>query len=200
MNNLGFHYRGIGRGYKALPQLLSTAESEPGNLFHGTVPGTPAPSSEDDDNLHRPPAVCNYEGSDYQTTFLGAGRSRIRRPGRSDRPAAACCRPQGRLLLELGAGAGATRRATRASSASCCWIILVPNCSQATQRLGAQRALHLRCRGYLPPAFCSRPVRCSHHDPHPAPHGRCPAGALARCGRRCSLGRLSSWNSPTSKI
>src|SRR5262245_55474840 len=52
----------------------------------------------------RPP-VCDYEGSDYQSTFWDTGQRQY-----EDRTEARALRaflpPQGKLLLEIGAGAG----------------------------------------------------------------------------------------------
>ena len=65
------------------------------------------------------PPVCNYEGSDYQQSFWEQGGREY-----EDRAEAIALKrmlpKSGKLMLELGAGAG---RTTQVLSALSCWII-----------------------------------------------------------------------------
>ena len=99
------------------------------------------------------PPVCNYEGSDYQTSFWEQG-------GRAYEDAVEAVAlkrllpKSGELMLELGAGAG--RNTPRYAGYK--RVVLVDysrtQLEQAQARLGTGRTIYLRCGGYLPSAVC----------------------------------------------
>ena len=131
------------------------------------------------------PPVCDYEGSDYQTSFWDQGGREYEDRAEAIALKTAATRAADSLLLELGAGAGRnTPRYTGYER-----IVLLDysrtQLQQARARLGDSAPLHLCRRRYLQPALCGWPVRRRHHDPHPAPHGRCPK-ALAQVGARAA--------------
>ena len=72
------------------------------------------------------PPVCSYEGSDYQTSFWEKG-------GRAYEDACEVIAlkrmmpTQGKLLLELGAGAGRNTLVIAVMNELFCWIIRAPN-------------------------------------------------------------------------
>ena len=161
MKQLGFRYRGLGRGYDHVKIATST---DRWSSIHIVSSGHPP--------------VFDYEGSDYQTPFWESGGREY-----EDRVEAIALQrllpKSGRLLLELGAGAGRnTPRYTGFER-----IVLLDysrtQLSQAQERLGSGRALYLCRSRYLPPAVRPRPVRYGHDDPHAAPHGRAPPGLEA---------------------
>lgn len=85
---------------------------------------------------HNSPPICNYEGSDYQTAFWDQG-------GRAyeDRTEAIALKrllpPKGRLLLELGAGAGRNTPRYRGFDRIVLLDFSRTQLEQAQQRLGA---------------------------------------------------------------
>ena len=94
--------------------MLGSDDATQGEVFLGTVKTCPAcmffwyikaATMRDEMSENKRPPVCDYEGSDYQTRFWGKGGREYE--DRCESIALKRLLPkQGKLLLELGAGAG----------------------------------------------------------------------------------------------
>jgi hypothetical protein len=142
------------------------------------------------------PPVCSYEGSDYQRTFWDSGERAYEDAVEQIALKRLLTQP-GKLLLELGAGAGRNTPRYTAFERVVLLDYSRTQLLQARQRLGNDpRYLFVAADIYKLP-FVDGLFTDGHHDSHPAPHGAARFGA-ASVRRVLSQERSSCWNSPTN--
>ncbi len=121
------------------------------------------------------PPVCNYEGSDYQSSFWDKG-GRAYEDGAEEVALKRLLPRSGKLMLELGAGAGRNTHRYQGFEQVVLLDYSFTQLQQARKRLGgSERYRYVAADVYKLP-FVDGLFRLRHHDPYPAPHGRRPSG------------------------